>query len=295
MSRRFLLPLFLIPASGLVLALWGCSDPPPAPPVAEPLAETGTAFDPTTAGSIRGRVTWEGQPPSVPSFRAPVSPLSEQAGGAPHPWPNPHAPVIDPQTRGVGGAVVYLGGVQTSVARPWDLPPVVVEQRGLQLHVRQGSADGRVGFVRRGTAVTFTSTGQTFHSVQARGAAFFSLPFPQSSRPVERVLDRVGEVELSSGAGHFWMRAHLFVADHPYFTLTDAQGLFTLERVPPGHYEVVCWHPSWKEAEHELDGDTGLVCRLTFQPAATVRSAVDLAECGQEDVCFRMSAALFGR
>jgi hypothetical protein len=233
--------------------------------------------------------------PAVPPFRAPASPLSEQAGGIPQNWPNPHAPVIDEPTRGVRGAVVYLRGVDAVRARPWDLPPVTVEQRDLEIRVIQGKADRAVGFVRRGTAVTFAGAGREFQAVQARGVAFFGLPFPTGSHPVARVLDRAGEVELSSGAGHFWMRAHLFVDDHPYFAVTDALGHFALERVPPGAYEVVCWHPDWREAEHELDADTGLVCRLAFRPPLTLRHPVRLAERGAQEVTFRLSLSAFGK
>jgi hypothetical protein len=172
---------------------------------------------------------------------------------------------------------------------------VAVEQRHLQLHVMQGAADRRVGFVHRGAEVTFSSAGHVFHSVQARGAAFFALPFPTDSQPVSRALDKAGEVQLSSGAGHFWMRAHLFVADHPYFAVTDSAGQFRLEHVPPGDYDVVCWHANWREAEHELDGDTGLVCRLTFEPPAEVIKHVRLAQRGIGDVAFHLTLPMFGR
>jgi hypothetical protein len=143
--------------------------------------------------------------------------------------------------------------------------------------------------------VTFVSVGPIFHSVQARDAAFFSLPFPANAQPVHRILDKCGVVDLSSGAGHFWMRAHLFVADHPYFTTTDDKGQFILDRVPPGDYEAVCWHPNWHEAEHELDADTGLVCRLTYKAPAEVRWHVHLAPRASQEVVFTLSGLLFGR
>jgi hypothetical protein len=163
------------------------------------------------------------------------------------------------------------------------------------LLVDQHETGHRVGFVRRGTAVTFKSAGPVFCSVQARGEAYFSLAFPIDARPVSRILDRPGEVELASGAGHFWMRAHLFVSEHPYFTRTDAQGRFTLERVTPGELEVVCWHPDWHEAEHERDADTGLICRMTYKPPVTLRNAVYLTPGATQEVCFRLNKGLFGR
>ena len=77
---------------------------------------------------------------------------------------------------------------------------------------------------------------------------------------------------MSSAAGRYAMRAYLFVDDHPYYTPTDTQGHFVLDRVPPGHYEVVCWLPNWREAQHERDPDTAIINRLLFhKPAEMVQ------------------------
>jgi len=73
-------------------------------------------------------------------------------------------------------------------------------------------------------------------------------------------------VELTSAAGHFWMRGYLFVDDHPYYVRSDAEGRFRLTNVPPGHYEVVCWRPDWREERHERDPESSLVTRLFFRP-----------------------------
>jgi hypothetical protein len=264
-------------AWGLALLLTGCDeDPLPAPPPARPLAEEGSQFDPATAGLIRGRVTWDGELPAAPPYHAPVSPLSEQAGGPKRIWFNPNVPAVDPATRGVAHAVVFLRGVDPRRSRPWDHPPVRVELRDYQVHVLQGDSDLRSGLVRRGDGVDLGSAQPVFHSLQARGAAFFALAFPDPSRLCRRPLGQAGVVELSSAAGYFWMRGHLFVDDHPYYAHTDAAGRFTLPRVPPGTYQLVCWLPSWHEAVRELDADTGLISRLTFRPPVEVARPVTL-------------------
>jgi hypothetical protein len=285
-------------AQGLVLALAllpaGCGEAVPGPAPPGPHADAAAAFDPATAGTVRGRVVWTGAVPLVPGYRAPVSPLSEQSGGPPRPWPNPHAPAVDRRGCGVAGAVVFLRGVDPRRARPWDLPVVTVELRGFRVCIRQGDAEETTGFVRRGDAVEFRSAQRELDTLVARGDAFFALAFPPGGRPCTRVLGRRGTVELSSGAGHFWMRGHLFVDDHPYYARTDATGAFTLPQVPPGEYEVVCWHPDWHEAGHELDADTGLVARLFFRPPVTVRRPVRVRAGQKAEVSFTLSADLFG-
>ena len=155
-------------------------------------------------------------------------------------------------------------------ARPWDLDPVRVELRDYQIHIRQGDADGAVGFVHRGDRIELESKQSVFHSIQARGADFFALTFPDEGAVRNRVVNRGGLVELCSNAGQFWMRAYLFVDDHPYYARTAADGRYALPKAPPGDYDLVCWLPDWREASHEIDADTRLVTRLTFRPPRQV-------------------------
>ncbi|GEM_PF-376696 len=283
-----------------VAALSGCDDGTTSP---EPPAETvvkidhdiGHDFDAATAGTIRGQVIWQGALPEVPGYRAPVSPGMEHAGQPRRLWPNPNVPHIDPISKGVAGAVMFLRGIRLRQARPWDHPPVRVELRDYQVHVCQGDRDGQSGFVRRGDAITMVSRQNLFHALRVRGAAFFTRAFPDADQSCSQRLNRCGLVELSSGCGYFWMRGWLFVDDHPYYTHSDSEGRFTLPRVPPGRYELVCWLPDWHEASRELDAETALICRLTFHPAIEIVQPVQLAPRQMQTVSIRLDASCFGR
>ena len=59
----------------------------------------------------------------------------------------------------------------------------------------------------------------------------------------KRELDSLGIIHLSSGSGMNWMDAYIWVVDHSGYALTDGQGCFVLENVPPGHYTLHVWHP----------------------------------------------------
>ena len=179
---------------------------------------------------------------------------------------NPNRPDVDPKSRAVGKAVVFLRGVDSVASRLWDLPPVRVEIGGGQITVIQGGKRGRVGFVRRGDAITLTSIESAYQVLRGRGAAFFSLPFPEPRQSVSRTLSGIGRVELSSGTGLYWARADLFVTDHPYFTLTDDEGRFAFDRVPSGDVEVCVWMPGWQPARLERDPDSTQVARQSYSP-----------------------------
>jgi hypothetical protein len=281
---------------GLALAL-GCTESPTqvsAEGQEEPLP-AACHFDPATAGTIHGQVLWSGEMPNVPSFEVHAWAYEGSPPQGPQLRPNPHAPQINPDTRGVHGAVVFLRGVDPERSRPWDHAAVVVEHKDRRLEVLQGGKRSSIGFVRRGEAVTLVSRESVFNALTASGAAFFTLTFPDPNQPLKRNLRDRGHVELSSNAGWYWMRAHLFVDSHPYYVLTSENGSFRLPQVPPGRYQIVCWMPSWQIARQERDPESALVTRLFFQPPVEMSQYVSLEPGGEVSIQFDAKLALFGK
>lgn len=257
-SARFL-PL-------MVLLVTGCSTEVPSPENAEATLPTiGTRFDRTTAGRVAGLVSWNAAIPEVSGFLFGV-PRADGLGFEFRAAENPNRPKIDPKTRAVADAVVFLRGIDPAVARPWDLPPVRIEMGSGRITVVQGERRSRAGFVRRGDSITVVSTEPVYHVLRGRGDAFFSLTLPEPNRPVTRTLKVPGRVELSSGTGLYWASADLFVADHPYYALTDAEGRFAFDGVPSGPLEVVVWIPGWTPTRQERDPDSTTVTRQTYAP-----------------------------
>jgi hypothetical protein len=277
------------------LALSGCdAEPPEPPPAPEPAADLAVSFDTDGCGTLTGRVLWDGPHPQVPAYRGALTPRTEAALGVKHTWPNPHAPAIGDENQ-VNGAVIFLRGIDPRRSRPWDHPPVRVELRDYQMHLLQGNHEVPCGFVRRGEEVEMASRQKGFyHSIEARGAAFFMAPFPDPDQAQRRRLGHRGVVDLSSGCGCFWMARHLFVDDHPYYALTDADGHFTLAQVPVGRYRLVCWLPDWRPKVRELDADTWGIASIQYQPPLTISQEVQVGPGETWAVDFSFSAAKCG-
>jgi hypothetical protein len=253
-------------------------------------SSAASAWDPATAGIITGQVVWRGEIPTVARLPAWGDPSLTGLLG-PRRWEDsPNAPAIHPQTRGVAGAVVFLREIDARRGRPWDHPPVCVQLHDYQLRVHQGETVGRVGFMHRGETLEMTAAGPVFHALHGNGADFFALVLPHPGDRASRRVQEKGLVELTSGAGYYWMRGYVFVDDHPYYTRTDAEGRFTLPQVPPGNCEVACWLPDWREASHERDPESGLVTRLTFRPPLEVVRPIQLAEGESQRVDFAIAA-----
>lgn len=255
----------------LILVSAGCQPAVEPTPKARTESPPASRFDPNRTGSIRGKVTWDGTAPAVPPLRyIGVEP------GVPNELSNPNAPAIDGKMGGVGQALVTLRGVDAQRSRPWTLPSVEVLFGKHTLEVRQGSETRRIGFVRLGDEITARASEGKQHILLGRQAAFFSMPLRDPGRISHRRLEKPGWVELSSGAGLYWLRGHLWVSEHPYVALTAADGSYMLEQVPTGKYELVCWLPDWHMQRQERNAESGEIDRLFFAPAIERVEACDV-------------------
>ena len=66
-------------------------------------------------------------------------------------------------------------------------------------------------------------------------------------------LSKPGPVTLTCDAGHPWMSGFVFVAPHPYYAITDKNGNFRLENVPPGKYTLRMWHEGVAVVDKEIE------------------------------------------
>jgi hypothetical protein len=230
-----------------------------------PPSPIGRSFDPDPTGKIVGQVTWSDRFPTVNPVPYRV-PKADGSGFEIHITTNPNRPRLNASTRAIGDAVVFLRKIDVAASHPWDLPPVSVTIGDGQIVVKQGSYQGRNGFVHRGDGVEMKSTEPTFHIIRGRLDDFFSLTFPTPDRYVTRIMNREGRVELSSGTGLSFMRADLFVSDHPYHTRTEPNGFFSFEQVPPGKCELVVWVPNWEAGKPIYEPESAIIARHTYAP-----------------------------
>lgn len=285
------LPLLL-----LVAIPMGCNAAALPPLNEQSTQQLGSAFNAASCGTIAGSVRWTGEQPHVPPLLAPVDPLIGPGTRGKLPRANPNLPIVDATTNGIQDAFIFLSAVDPARSRPWDYPPVRVEFREDEMFVVQGDYCGRRGIVQRGGQIEVVSKKKTaFEALQARGAAFFSLTLPEPEQPRKHCLEHDGIVELNSGAGRFWMRGHLVVAEHPYVARTDGTGNFVLPEVPAGTYQLVCWQPNWQEDVREHDADSCYLSRLTFRPAAELVQDVVVNPGVTSTVVFTLSLKDFPR
>jgi hypothetical protein len=106
-----------------------------------------------------------------------------------------------------------------------------------------------------------------FHNVHtyAGGKTMYNVDLPGGGTAITKPLTDTGLIEVECDM-HHWMHGYLYVTDHPYSTVTDADGKFFLKDVPPGTYTVVAWHEMLnKIVEHDVKVESGKVTKLKFE------------------------------
>jgi hypothetical protein len=63
---------------------------------------------------------------------------------------------------------------------------------------------------------------------------------------------------------HPWMKAYIFVMDHPYFAVTNAKGEYSIKGLPAGKYTLTAWHEEIGEQDAEIVVDATGAARAGF-------------------------------
>ena len=96
--------------------------------------------------------------------------------------------------------------------------------------------------VMAGTTVDFPNNDKTYHNVFSLSKAKrFDLGRYAAGRSKSVRFDRPGVVRVFCDI-HSHMNAFVLVFSHPFFDITEPDGRFQLDNVPPGAYTVVGWY-----------------------------------------------------
>jgi hypothetical protein len=93
-----------------------------------------------------------------------------------------------------------------------------------------------------GSTVDFPNEDRTFHNVFSLSKARrFDLGRYAAGKSKGVRFDRPGIVRVFCEI-HSHMNAFILVFDHRFFAVTDENGRFRIDRVPPGTYRVTAWY-----------------------------------------------------
>ena len=146
---------------------------------------------------------------------------------------------------GIRNVVVSLHGVPAGSKPPANGAPVKMDQK-------QCVFVPRVVVVPVGGTVEFLNSDRLLHNV--RGSGKENPPFNRA-QPHARTISIVfksPEILRVDCDLHSWMRGWIVVAEHPYYAVTNEEGEFVFENVPPGKYKLQAWQETLGRANQEV-------------------------------------------
>jgi plastocyanin len=230
--RSALALLLLASLSGLAAACSG--DAADTTPPATPTAAAGKKVDAATAGSIKGRVQFEGTVPPAEMVRMSSDRNCISDG---QPTRANDALLVD-DGRGVGNTFVYVKeGLDPSYTFDAPTAPVELDQKGCFY-------TPRVIGVRVGQPLELVNSDPTLHNVHALPMVNqeFNQSLPKQNARTTKTFTAPEVMVRFKCDVHNWMSAFVGVMAHPYFAVTSPSGEFSIPNLPPGTYTLETWN-----------------------------------------------------
>ncbi len=197
-------------------------------------------------GTIHGIVRLRGDASEIENFE-----ITKNADYCGNDKPSPR--LVVGESNGVQNTVVSIEGITQGKKIDRDITHVL-DQRDCEYAPH-------VLILPLGEPLEILNSDPILHNVHGytlreRRRSIFNIAQPVQG---QRVLIRAkrfrspGLVLTTCDAGHAWMSGYIVVAEHPYYTLTDANGAFILDNVPPGSYRLRTWHEGVSVIETEVE------------------------------------------
>jgi plastocyanin len=206
-------------------------------------ASGATAAAPAVAdaATISGLVKFEGAPPKLPTLQMGADPYCASQ----HSTPVSEEDVV----LGPGGELAnVIVWVKNAPAGPAPSTPAVLDQKGCQYHPH-------VSAVQVGQAIQIKNSDATLHNVHAMpkvNSAF------NEGQPVQGMVStkKFDKVEMEPFRVkcdvHGWMKSFMVVLPHPYHSVSQMNGTFSIANLPPGNYTLVAWHEKYGQQEQQV-------------------------------------------
>lgn len=210
-----LMPLIIV--CGLVGGLWSSG-------------EAYEAIQVQNGGKITGTVKFVGSVP--PPEPLEITRDQEVCGSG----TRPSEALIVSDSGGIKNVVISLTDIRTGKPHsPLKANPTLIQEDcWFSPHVL---------LVPAGSTIDLLNHDKVMHNIHTASTVnpIINKAHPSFRKKLTFTLDKPETIKVKCDI-HGWMSAWFIVTEHPYYTLTDATGAFTLTDVPPGKYTLEAWH-----------------------------------------------------
>lgn len=209
-------------------------------------------------GAILGRVSYLGTPPKA----KPINFGPEKKCHDAHTTQPTDETLVVAGDGAIRWALVHVVG-RVPGEYPPPTTPAVLDQKGCIFlpHVLA---------VRAGQPIDVLNSDEVAHNVRCESlrnpAVNFILPTKGGSQSIHFDLEEVG-MKLKCDI-HFWMNGYVHALRHPFFYVTEADGWFKIENLPPGDYKLEAWQEKLGKQNEKVVVKDGEVLTVNFEFAA---------------------------
>jgi hypothetical protein len=172
---------------------------------------------------------------------------------------------IEHRGQRAAGVIVWIDGIHSGKALPLDRRfEITNEDCALEPELQPAIAGGTLNVRNRDatehrTRVTRRDGGEVVATIRETDEG--------QVVPNDKVLAKAGLLELTCDA-HPWTHSWIAVFDHPYYAMTDPDGAFVMDSVPPGRYAVRLWHPRLGAIADSVTVEAGQRASVVLRPRA---------------------------
>jgi plastocyanin len=175
------------------------------------------------------------------------------------------------------GVVVYLKGVPNALP---DTSKLVY-----RVYQREKQFSPAVSVALLGSSIEFPNDDNIFHNVFSLSKALrFDLGLYKSGASKAVKAKKLGVIDVYCNI-HPQMAAKVLVLDTKYYAMTEPDGQFRIQGVPPGSYELVAWNRRGKEVSQ----------RVTVSPGRKSELRVEVVEDEERERHLRKDGTPYGR
>jgi plastocyanin len=217
---------------------------------AAPPAEAGAT------GEITGTVAFNGAPPEMQPLKTGADPICAKSQLTEE--------TVLVKDGMLANVVVRIS--KNAPAGPLPTEQVVLDQNGCQYRPH-------VVALAKGQPLAIKNSDGTMHNVHTYEGTktWFNQAQPPKTPDLIKQRDAAGVVRFKCDV-HPWMSAYAVFADNAFFTVTGADGKFTLPKVPAGTYTLEAWHEKLGVKTQEVSVAAGPpAAQVTFTYAADDR------------------------
>ena len=259
----------LVPLLGVLVAI-GCgsgrsesapvgeqhSEAAPAKQLAQADPEQAHASATSGGATIQGSVKFTGPTPSSERVKMDADPQCQLQ----HKEPVTKQDVVVNANGTLQHVFVYVKEGLQGQTFPAPEQPAVLDQQGCMYHPH-------VLGVRVNQPLQIVNSDSTLHNVNCKPTKSKPFNIAQPTKGMKSTKQFTApEVMVKCACNvHPWMANYIGVLDHPFFSVTNDQGVFSISGLPAGQYTIEAWHEKFGAKTQQVTVGQGEARDVSFE------------------------------